>query len=144
MAAYASEQKFALPQGRSHIKAVVACCPPIFLSEIHKSWVYVYLNEVPQEAPVLYREASPSSYVSTAVPTLLVHGMLDDVIPFSQSERLASALTTAGQQVKLIALKDVGHDFMERSGPAHDQALKELLLFLVTELKMQETKASNQ
>jgi dipeptidyl aminopeptidase/acylaminoacyl peptidase len=104
--------------------------------------VYVYLSDVPQEAPVLYREASPSSYVSTAVPTLLVHGMLDDVIPFSQSERLASALTSAGLQVKLIALKDAGHDFMERTGPAHDQALKKLLLFFVTEL-MQETKASS-
>ncbi len=55
--------------------------------------------------------ASPMTYVNTAVPTLLIHGTADDIVPFNQSTGLEAALKAQGKTVKLLPLENVGHDF---------------------------------
>ena len=56
--------------------------------------------------------ASPISYVSPqAPPFLLVHGAADAVVPYSQSELLEAALTSAGVHVRLIQIEGADHIF---------------------------------
>ena len=58
----------------------------------------------------LYVEASPISHVSAGDPPfLLMHGDADQVVPFDQSERMASALEQAGVPVKLLRVRGGGH-----------------------------------
>jgi acetyl esterase/lipase len=56
--------------------------------------------------------ASPLSYVTPqAPPFLLIHGKADAVVPYSQSELLEAALTTAGVSVRLVPVEGADHIF---------------------------------
>ena len=57
-----------------------------------------------------YALASPITHVSTAVPTLLVHGTADEVVPYAQSTQLKAALDQQKIQNKLITLQGANHD----------------------------------
>lgn len=58
------------------------------------------------------RDASPVNHVSAqAPPFLLVHGTSDQVVPYSQSERLAAALTAAGVANTLVPVEGADHIF---------------------------------
>lgn len=49
------------------------------------------------EAPELYRRASPKHYLQKgAPPTLILHGTIDDVVPIAQSDALAARLAELG------------------------------------------------
>jgi len=65
------------------------------------------------EKPDAYRQASPISYVSaTAPPILLIHGDQDQIVPFSQAERMLAVYRKAGRKVELIRVAGAGHDFV--------------------------------
>ena len=54
--------------------------------------------------------ASPLTYVTKdAAPFLIMHGDKDDVVPLSQSVKLAEALQRAGVEVTLQVYKGAGH-----------------------------------
>ncbi len=56
--------------------------------------------------------ASPTTYVSrTAPPFLIMHGTADDVVPFSQSQLMDSALRTAGANSAFTAVQGANHGF---------------------------------
>jgi acetyl esterase/lipase len=57
-----------------------------------------------------YAQASPISHVATAVPTLLVHGTADEVVPYAQSTTLKTALDNQKIPAKLITLQGANHD----------------------------------
>jgi len=49
------------------------------------------------DAPELYRRASPMTYLDkNAPPTLILHGTIDEVVPIEQSDRLAARLKELG------------------------------------------------
>lgn len=55
-------------------------------------------------------KACPVSYVSKdAPPFMIIHGMNDHTVPFSQGEILHDKLEAAGCDVKLIAIEDADH-----------------------------------
>jgi dipeptidyl aminopeptidase/acylaminoacyl peptidase len=55
-------------------------------------------------------KASPLYYVSRdAAPFLIMHGDKDDVVPLSQSVKLAEALKHAGVEVRFQVYKVAGH-----------------------------------
>ena len=54
-------------------------------------------------------KVSPVNYASTAVPTLMCHGMQDTTVDYSEATRLASALTTYGKTYELITFPNSGH-----------------------------------
>lgn len=49
---------------------------------------------------------------ATPPPFLLVHGREDQVVPYSQSEALARALTAAGGEVTLRPVEGADHVFL--------------------------------
>ncbi len=75
------------------------------------------------EARALYQARSPLSQVSRIHrPVILFHGQEDTVVPASQSERLALALTNQGVPVELHLFPDEGHGF--RSGAVQARVLE--------------------
>lgn len=56
------------------------------------------------------KQASPLYQVDHAIPTLLVHGTADDVVPYIQSQQLQEALQQHTVANKLITLQGAGHD----------------------------------
>lgn len=66
------------------------------------------LDGGPDRRPRRYQLASPLSRLPTAVPTLLVHGEADRLVPISQSRSYAQA-AGPDQPVKLVELPAVAH-----------------------------------
>jgi dipeptidyl aminopeptidase/acylaminoacyl peptidase len=72
----------------------------------------------PESSPdvKLYRAASPINQVSSEdSPFLIMHGDMDTVVPYHQSENMEAALRKAGVLVKLIRVPGAGH-FATSSG----------------------------
>jgi acetyl esterase/lipase len=66
------------------------------------------------------RAASPVSHVGPdAPPFLIMHGTADSMVPVTQSQALAGALTRAGAEVKLITVPGAEHGWlgMDDTGP---------------------------
>ncbi|HKI19753.1 MAG TPA: prolyl oligopeptidase family serine peptidase, partial [Isosphaeraceae bacterium] len=62
-----------------------------------------FLGGSPEQVPANYVAASPIDHVAADdPPMLLVHGLQDPLIPVSQSEEMAQALTAAGVRNQLI------------------------------------------
>jgi acetyl esterase/lipase len=57
-----------------------------------------------------FAAASPLTHVADAVPTLLIHGKADLVVPYQMSAALDAALKAEGKTAQLITLPDAGHD----------------------------------
>ena len=73
-------------------KVCVAFSPPANLAKLRGAWLIDYLNDVPTECPALTRKTSPVYYVKTAVPTLIVQGEKDPIVPPDQSKELYARL----------------------------------------------------
>ena len=69
-----------------------------------------YLGGNPSQVPVTYELASPIRFVSsTTVPTLLIHGVRDELVFIAQSERLAVRLAQAQRPHYLLRLPWATH-----------------------------------
>ena len=71
---------------------------------------------------------SPIHYVSADIPTLMAYGRLDGLVPFSNAERLKSALDGAGCRADLLTFPNSGHDL---SDPADAPVSQEFFLKLI-------------
>ncbi len=69
------------------------------------------------EHEAMMRLASPITHVSAdAPPFSIVHGTLDETVPFDQGERLYQALKTAGTYVTFLPIQNAYHNL--RANPA--------------------------
>ena len=68
-----------------------------------------FLGGTPAEVPERYAVASPYELVPIGVPSTLVHGIKDKVVPIDQSDRYAAAAIAAGDVVDEQRLKGVDH-----------------------------------
>ncbi|MCX4524241.1 alpha/beta hydrolase [Streptomyces sp. NBC_01551] len=86
------------------------------------------------ERPALALAASPVTYAAGATPPpfLLVHGTRDGLVPFSQSEVLAEALTGAGGKVTLRPVDGADHIFL--GSPDIPEIVAESVAFLAGHL----------
>ncbi len=93
-----------------------------------------FFGKTPQEAPALYREASPVTHInSKTVPFLIFQGTSDPLVPYSQSVELYNDLKAKHIEAKLVLFKGEGHGF---SKPEDNQtALKDTLAFFAKHLK---------
>jgi len=77
------------------------------------------LGGEPADEPERYAATSPAGLLPLGVPQLLVHGLLDDIVPPSQSHDYALAARAAGDEVELVELADADHfDVIETADPA--------------------------
>jgi len=68
-----------------------------------------FLGGTPAEVPERYALASPYELLPIGVPSTLVHGMKDKVVPIDQSDRYAAAAIATGDTVDEHRLKGVDH-----------------------------------
>ncbi|HEY3923780.1 MAG TPA: alpha/beta hydrolase [Acidothermaceae bacterium] len=68
-----------------------------------------FLGGTPAEVPERYAVASPYELRPIGVPSTLIHGIKDKVVPIDQSDRYAAAAIAAGDTVDLQRLKGVDH-----------------------------------
>jgi acetyl esterase/lipase len=81
-----------------------------------------FIGEPYDEAPNLWKEASPIYHVSPDdAPTFIIHGDQDSIVPFEQSVRFAEALRKVGVEVQLVAIKGMDH------GPTTPEQRDELM-----------------
>lgn len=67
-------------------------------------------------------EISPITYInSNTVPTVIAHGRLDEIVPYSGAETLASRLSEWGVEHKLITYESSGHG-LDGDPDANDEA----------------------
>ena len=100
-----SETGFDNSGGHSGISSKVQCIVDLYgpsdlttdfvrRNKLAGTLVSGFLGKSIDEAPDLYRRASPINYVSKdSPPTLILHGTVDDVVPIDQSDALAEKLT---------------------------------------------------
>jgi acetyl esterase/lipase len=90
-----------------------------------------FLGGTPETVPERYAAASPAALLPLGVPQLLVHGTVDDSVPFELSELYVDAARAAGDEATLLALPDTGHfeviDPLSREWPEILAAIKGLV-----------------
>ncbi|MGY4707888.1 alpha/beta hydrolase [Candidatus Bipolaricaulota sp. J31] len=124
----------------SRVQAVVALFGPMdLLSAVGspaEAAVESFLGASAQDAPDLWREASPVTWASADDPPfLLIHGLDDRVVSYEESVRMADALRRAGAEVELLLIPGAGHGFINRPGsPAARRAIDAMVRFLADRL----------
>jgi acetyl esterase/lipase len=91
------------------VYAAVAFSPVIDLSTLEKGFINDYMDDIVEHSPKLFKDASPLSYIDTAVPTLCVHGGADNVIPVDQSRHFVGMLQQKHKDATLVLLPAAGH-----------------------------------
>ena len=126
----------------SRVSCVVDTCGPTdFRDDARRLFnpkivplVYGLIGKMPNEAPALYREASPITHIDAkTVPFLIFHGTADNVVPIDQSERLLTALQKSHVESRLVRLPGEGHLFTRRDD--QERWMKETLAFFDAHLK---------
>ena len=76
--------------------------------------IRLFLGGNPNQKSDNYKNASPVNWASNDdPPLLLIHGDKDDVVPFDQSVRMAKAYRKFGLDVRLVRVKNAGHNFQK-------------------------------
>lgn len=102
----------------STVKAVVAYYGITDLERFYKDGIKgIQLGKILTGKPLgkarkLYRKASPVNHIDNAPPTLLLHGTVDKLVPFSQSESLYEAMEKKKLDVRLEKFEGAGHGFI--------------------------------
>lgn len=99
-------------------KAVISFFGPTDLSEIYnrqnnsyyKMALQLLIGGTPAAIPLVYGQASPINFAGAhSIPTLLLHGAKDGLVPVSQSENLKAKLQKAGVPVEMVVYSTEGH-----------------------------------
>jgi acetyl esterase/lipase len=116
----------------SRIKAAVNYFGPTDLAakdipEVCKPWIKDFLGGTPQEKPEAVAKASPLTFVtSDDVPILTFQGTKDPLVPFSQSIKLAEAMSSAGVPGRVELLIGAQHGW---DGPELRRTIDETFVF---------------
>ncbi len=68
-----------------------------------------FLGGAPAAVPERYRDASPAARLPLGVPTLLVHGERDDIVPVSLALGYRDAARAGGEDITLVLRSGDGH-----------------------------------
>jgi len=89
------------------------------------------LGGSPQEVPQRYQQTSPLELLPLGVSQWLIHGVLDEIVPVSQSRDYKVAAGSRGDDVKLTIVAGAGHfDLIapeSSAWPAVEEAVRSLL-----------------
>jgi acetyl esterase/lipase len=100
---------------------------------------FEFLGGTILEKPATYELASPVTHVSIGDPPLLmIHGILDLVVPYNQSEIMYQAYRQAGLNVTLVKVTGAGHGFKQVTddpiSPSHEEVKQMVLDFFAKHL----------
>ena len=134
------------PLQSSKVQCVVSFFGPTDLSlysatpGIEDAYMVPLLGKACKTDPDVYKKASPIDYVSAStVPTLMIHGTADLIVPIIHSERMLKKMQEVGARGELIKVKGEGHSW---GGEAAKQSTEDATRFLDAELKGEEVIAA--
>ncbi|MBA3462905.1 MAG: alpha/beta hydrolase [Deltaproteobacteria bacterium] len=73
-----------------------------------------------------WQARSPRAVAQPAVPTLLLHGSADRLVPAVQAQRLAAHRSSLGLPTRLVIYDGAPHGFFRKPGPAAEAGVREL------------------
>lgn len=83
-----------------------------------------WLGGTPAEKPDAYREASPTTYVTSDDPPMFFfHGGADEIVPIRSPQRMVEQLKKAGVAVEFYEIPGAGHMRAVAEGSSIQQAL---------------------
>ncbi|WP_333597443.1 alpha/beta hydrolase [Chryseobacterium flavum] len=89
-----------------------------------------------QEKVISYfKTLSPCNYVSSGVPTLIMQGNKDKVVPLSQSKKLYRKLKRAGVQSSLIIIENGQHGFSTTEKASLNKMVDQMVGFILAQKK---------
>ena len=110
--ASASRLRFAPSDAPVRIARVVALAPVTDLrgiAEAKKGMIREVMGGTPAQRGDRYAELSPLDLVPLGVPQVVIHGTDDWLLPFAASERYVAAARAAGDDVRLVPIRGMGH-----------------------------------
>jgi acetyl esterase/lipase len=117
----------------SRVQAVVNYFGPTDLAardipDVCKPWIKDFLGGTPQEKPEVAAKASPLTFVShDDAPVLTFQGTKDPLVPFTQSIKLAEAMSAAGVSGRVELLVGAQHGW---AGAEMERTFSETVRFL--------------
>lgn len=93
------------------------------------------INKDQQKAIGYLKTISPVNFVSGGVPTLIVQGNKDKVVPLNQSKKLHRKLKRAKVQTSLIVIDKGVHSFSTTDKAYLDQMVDQMVDFIVSQKK---------
>lgn len=94
--------------------------------------VFQFMGVYLEDRKEIYEAASPINYITPGdPPLLLIHGDIDQVVPFEQSNIMYQAYKKAGLETTLIKVIGAGHGFSQETSNPIDPSFEEITqLFL--------------
>ncbi|MDR3615028.1 MAG: alpha/beta hydrolase [Candidatus Obscuribacterales bacterium] len=117
----------------NRVRCAICYYPVTDLANLDKGFITQYMDDTEVHSPQLYKTAEPITYAATSVPTLLIHGTNDNIVPVQHSEKFISRLRRFNEDVHLMEIAKAGHGF--RLGYESDTAFVESKKFLDEHLK---------
>jgi dipeptidyl aminopeptidase/acylaminoacyl peptidase len=74
-----------------------------------------------------WRDRSPRTAAQPTVPTLLLHGTHDGLVPVDQARRLAAHRESLGLPTRLVIVPDAPHGFFTTPTPFAASGVRELI-----------------
>jgi acetyl esterase/lipase len=113
-------------------KCVVCFSPVSELAKDERAFVIDYLDDTAAHAPELYKAAEPLTYAAGGVPTLVVHGVRDSIVPIENSEQLVRGLRRQKCEAKLLSVENASHSI--QAGEQLESAYEAVHNFLLAHL----------
>jgi acetyl esterase/lipase len=109
--------------------ARLACCFGLyemgaFRSPVVRLWSRLLFGTA---NPAQCAERSPRGARQPAIPTLLLHGAADGLVPADQARRLAAHRESLGLPTRLVIYPDAPHGFFNSPCPAASAAAREII-----------------
>lgn len=115
----------AYKQNSGNIKAVVDMFGPTDMKDLYiknsnyQPLLTIFMGGTPISNPTVYDNASPLFAVnSNSVPTIILHGTADNVVPISESDSLNNRLASAGVVKQYEKYQFEGHGFWSAANSA--------------------------
>ncbi|HEY9755946.1 MAG TPA: alpha/beta hydrolase [Oculatellaceae cyanobacterium] len=112
---------------------VVAFYPVTDLSQCEHGFVIDYMTDTEYHSPMLYKAAEPIKYARNAIPTLILHGERDMIVPLASSKNFVQQLQAGNHDSILFELSGAGHGF--RTDAQIDASFNAVHRFLRAHLK---------
>lgn len=82
------------------------------------------MGGLPEEQPARYTEASPNALLPLGVPSRLIQGILDPIVPITQSQQFAAQAKAKGDDSDLILMEQAGHfDLVAPHSPVFEKVM---------------------
>ncbi|ALM47763.1 hypothetical protein AMR72_01910 [Flavobacterium psychrophilum] len=129
---------------QKNIYSISVLCPPVRLDNTEElkrlatigllqNVEYLANSKFENQADKRFTDVSPYSHIKN-IPTLLIHGNKDDLVPHEHSVFLYNRLQEKKVKTKLVTMEGKGHDAGMNQPDSEEKVLKEITNWIKTNL----------